>query len=185
MGVAVAMVRGINVGGYRKVRMEALRGWCEALGLRDVQTYVQSGNLVFRTAKRDLEALRKQIEDAIERGAGFRADIVLRTTAELRGVVARNPFAGRADVEPRKLAVTFLAGDPGEEARAKLRAIPAAPEELRVEGRELYIHFPNGMGRPKLSMPLVERTLRIPATSRNWNTVTMLLEMAEKLEAGA
>ncbi len=183
MTVAVAMLRGINLGGHRKIKMEALRGWCEALGLRDVQTHVQSGNVVFRTSKRDPGALRKQMEDAIEREVGFRADVVLRTTAELKGVIARNPFAGRADVAPAKLAVTFLASDPGDEGRERVRTIPAAPEELVIEGRELYIYFPNGMARPKLSMPLLERTLRIPATSRNWNTVTKLLELAEELEA--
>ncbi len=181
MGVMVSMLRGINIGGHRKIRMDALRALYGSLGLRDVQTYGQSGNVVFRSAKRDVDALREKIEDEIERRFGFRSDVIIRTAPELRDVVARNPFA-RRHLEPAKLAVTFLASDPGEEVREKVRAIPAAPEELRIDGRELYIYFPNGMARPKLSLALVDRTLQTPGTARNWNTVTKLLEIAEERE---
>ena len=79
--------------------------------------------------------------------------------------------------------MTFLASDPGQEAREKLLAIKAEPEELRIEGRELYIYYPNGMARPKLQWPIIEKALKTSGTARNWNTVTKLLEMAERLEA--
>jgi uncharacterized protein (DUF1697 family) len=98
-------------------------------------------------------------------------------------VVARNPFAKRRDIEPSKLLVTFLAYDPGRQARENVLKIQTDPEELRIEGRELYIYFPNGMGRSKLPMAAIEKALKTPGTSRNWNSVTKLLEMAEKLEA--
>ena len=124
MPVVVSMLRGINVGGHNQIRMEALRALYESLKLRDVTTYVQSGNVV------------------------------------------------------------FLASEPGKEVCDKLLAIDAAPEELRIAGRELYIYYANGMGRAKLAFPILERTLKIRATARNWNTVTKLLEIAEKLEAG-
>lgn len=166
------------------VKMDALCTLCGSLGLRDAETYVQSGNVIFRTDGRDLVRLCKRIENGIEKTFGFRSDVILRTPAELRDVIARNPFASRRGIEPKRLAVTFLASDPGQEARDKLLAIKAEPEEVRIDGRELYIYYPNGMARPKLTWPIIERTLKTSGTSRNWNTVTKLLEIAERFEAG-
>jgi uncharacterized protein (DUF1697 family) len=183
MGVVISMLRGVNLAGHRKIQMAELKALYESLGLRNVQTYINSGNVLFTTAGRDVERLRKKIEDAIESRYGFRSHVILRTPAEMRDAIARNPFASRPDVEPGRLAVSFLAGDPSGEAVEKVRAIKTEPEELRILGRELYVYFPNGMARPKLSMAVVERTLKTPGTSRNWNTVRKLLEMAERLEA--
>ena len=183
MAVIISMLRGVNVGGHNKIKMEALRALYESLGLRDPQTYVQSGNVVFRTDKRDLVAVGKRIEDAIERGFGFRPAVILRTASELRDVIARNPFAKRPGIEPSKLLVNFLASDPGVAVRDKVLRIKTDPEELRMDGRELYIYFPNGMARPKMSWAVLEKTLKTPGTGRNWNSVTKLLEMAERLEA--
>jgi uncharacterized protein (DUF1697 family) len=185
MTVMISLLRGLNVGGHHKVKMDELRALYESIGFENVQTYINSGNVLFRTAGRDLVRLRKRIEDAIEPACGFRPDVILRTPSDLRGVIARNPFAARPGMDPSKLAIHFLAADPSAEARQQVLAIKADPEELRIDGRELYIYFPNGMARPKLSMPLVERTLQTSGTSRNWNTVRKLLEMAEKLESPA
>src|SRR5216684_791276 len=151
MPVIISMLRGVNVGGHKMVKMDALCTLCGSLGLRDAQTYVQSGNVIFRTEGRDLVRLRKRIEDSIEKTFGFRSDVILRTPAELRNVVAKNPFAARRGIDPKRLAITFLASDPGQEAREKLLAVKAEPEELRIEGRELYIYYPTGMARPKLT----------------------------------
>ena len=183
MPVIISMLRGVNVGGHNKIKMDALRALYESLKLRDAQTYVQSGNVIFRSDERDLPRLTKRIGDGIERKFGFRPSVILRTAAEMRGVVARNPFAKRRGIEPGKLLVSFLASDPGEEAREKVRQMKCDPEELRIEGRELYIYFPNGQGRSKLSGAALEKALKTPATGRNWNSVTKMLEMAEKLEA--
>lgn len=177
------MLRGINVGGHHKISMDHLRALYEKLGLRDVQTYINSGNVIFRTTGRDLARLGKRIEDAIEQSHGFHCDVMLRSIAELRAAIAANPFAARPGLEPGKLALSFLAALPSADAIGKTLAIKADPEELRIHGRELYIYFPNGMGRPNLSMALVERTLQTAGTSRNWNTARKLLELAEKLEA--
>jgi len=182
MPVMISLLRGVNLGGHRKVKMDDLRALYVSLGFQDVQTYINSGNVIFRTAGRDLARLRNQIEDAIERACGFRSDVILRTPADLRGVIARNPFAARAGMDPSRLAIHFLAAAPGAAAREQVLAIKGNPEELHIDGRELYIYYPNGMARPKLSLPLVEKTLQTSGTSRNWNTVRKLLEMAEKLE---
>ncbi|MFZ1973446.1 MAG: DUF1697 domain-containing protein [Candidatus Acidiferrales bacterium] len=182
MAVIIAMLRGVNVGGHNMIKMEELRALCKSLKLRDACTYVQSGNLIFRTEERDLEVLAKRLQNAIERKFGFRPDVVLRTAAEMREVIARNPFAKRREVEPNRLLVTFLASEPAADARDKASQLETAPEELRMDRREVYIYFPNGMARPKVSWPTIERILKTSGTGRNWNSVTKMLEMAEKLE---
>ena len=166
------------------IKMDALRALYESMRLQDAQTYVQSGNVVFKSAGRDLGLLRKRIESAIERSFGFRPDVMIRTTSELRDVIARNPFATRRGIDPSRLLVTFLLTDPGQEARDKVLQIKTDSEELRIDGREVYVYYPNGMGRSKLSPALIEKTLKASGTARNWNTVMKLLEMAETLEAG-
>src|SRR5437899_12626071 len=100
MAVIISMLRAVNVGGHNKIKMDALRALYESLKLRDAQTYVQSGNVIFKTDQRDIARLAKRIEDGIARKFGFRPDVILRTAAEMRDVVARNPFAKRRGIEP-------------------------------------------------------------------------------------
>jgi uncharacterized protein (DUF1697 family) len=182
MTVIISMLRGVNLGPSRRVKMEALRSLYESLRLRDVRTYLQSGNVIFRTEERDIALLTKRLQKAIEKTFGFQCDVILRTTSELREVIARNPFANRRGIEPSKLLVTFLASDPGEEARKQVRKIKTNPDELWIDGREMYTYFPNGMARPKVSWAAIEKILKTSGTGRNWNSVTKLLEMAETLE---
>lgn len=183
MPVIISMLRGVNVGGHNKVKMDALRGLYESLELRDPQTYVQSGNVIFTTEERNMLRLAQRIENGIERAFGFHSDVILRTAAELREVIAKNPFATRRDTDPSKLLITFLAAAPGPEAREKARTFKAGPEELSINGCELYIYFPQGIGQSKLSMPALLKTLKTSGTGRNWNSVTKMLEIAEKLDA--
>ncbi|MDQ6705350.1 MAG: DUF1697 domain-containing protein [Acidobacteriota bacterium] len=182
MTVIVSMLRGVNVGSHKRMKMDALRGVYEALGLQAPQTYVQSGNVIFGTEQQDLVQLTKRIEDGIERSFGFRPTVVVRTCSELRGVIARNPFALRSGIEPSKLLVIFFAADPGPGARSKILGLYPDTEEFATHGRELYIYFPDGMARPKLSPAIVEKTLKTSGTARNWNSVSRMLEIAERLE---
>ena len=181
MPVIISMLRGVNVVGRNQIKMDALRALYESLGLRDPQTHIQSGNVIFRTQARDMVRLARRIEDAIERRFGFRPYVMVRTTSELRDVIARNPFATRRGLDPSKLLVSFLVSDPGPEVRDKVLRIKPDPEELWIDGRELYVYYPHGMGQSKLP-PVLDRTLKTPATARNWNSVTRLLEIAEGLE---
>jgi len=183
MPVFICMLRGVNVGGHNKIKMDALKALCVSLKLKDPQTYVQSGNVIFKTEEKDLTKLTKRIQSAIEREVGFRPDVILRTAAELQEVVERNPFAKRSGIDPGKLLVNFLAADPGKEAREKALAIKIGPEELHLIGGEAYIYFPNGQGRSKLPWAAIERALGTSGTGRNWNSVTKMLEMAEKMVA--
>ena len=182
MPAVVTMLRGVNVGGHNQIKMEDLRALCESLGLRDATTYIQSGNVVFRAKERDLAHLAERIGDSILKRCGFLPGVVARTAANLRDAVARNPFPARAASDPGRLLVIFLAAAPDPEALAKTLKINVGPEEIRFDGRELYIYYPNGQGQSKLTLPLVEKTLKTSGTGRNWNTVIKLLEMAERLE---
>jgi uncharacterized protein (DUF1697 family) len=183
MAVVISMLRGVNLASHNRIKMEALRSLYESLGLRGVESYVQSGNVLFKTAGRDLARLAGRIEAAIESSFGIHTDVLLRTTAELRDVVDANPFAGRAGIDPSRLLVDFLAREPSAQAREKLLSFNIDPEELRIHGRELYIYFPHGIARPKLQSGLIDRAVKMPCTGRNWNTVTKFLQMAEATEA--
>jgi uncharacterized protein (DUF1697 family) len=183
MAVVISMLRGVNLGPHNRIKMEDLRALYHTLKLRDPQTYVQSGNVIFRSDEKDSAKLAKRIEDAMEKKFGFRCAVICRTVAEMKDVVARNPCAKRRGIDPSRLLVTFLSSDPGEEARAKARALKMDPEEMWIEGREMYIYFPNGMARPKVSGATIERILKVSGTGRNWNSVTKMLAMAEEIES--
>jgi uncharacterized protein (DUF1697 family) len=185
MAVIISLLRGVNFGGHNKIKMDALRALYESLGFQDAQTYVQSGNVVFRTKEQDLSRLVKRIEDALMKQFAVRADVVLRTSSELRDVISRNPFAKRRELDPKKLLVTFLKEKLGAECLQNAQKIKTAPEELWIIGREAYIYFPNGMAQPKMSWPAIERALKTTGTGRNWNTATKLFELAHALATSA
>jgi uncharacterized protein (DUF1697 family) len=182
MTAMISMLRGVNVGGHNLIKMDTVRALYESIGFTSPLTYVQSGNVVFLTRERNEARTVKRIEDAIEANVGFRPSVLLRSVDEMREVIQRNPFAKRSGIEPNKLLVSFLAAELTSEARETIVKIKVGPEEVKVVGRELYIYFPDGMGRSKLP-PLLDKAHKKIGTGRNWNTVTKLLEMAEKLEA--
>jgi uncharacterized protein (DUF1697 family) len=182
MAVVIAMLRGVNVGGHHKLSMESLRKHCTGFGLEAVQTYIQSGNLVFRDSG-DPSTLTQRLEGGIEAKFGFRPPVVLRTAPEMRKTIAKNPFAGRSGIDPSRLLVLFMAASPARAALKQVLAMPCEPEELRASGRELYIYYSEGMARPKIPLVRIEKTLQCASTGRNWNTVLKLAAMAEALEA--
>ena len=181
--VIISMLRGVNVAKHNRMKMDALRACYESLGLFIPQTYVQSGNVIFAAEPQDLTRLGKRIEQGIESSFGFRPDVILRTPAELREVIANNPFAKRRNIEPSRLTVTFLPVDPGPQIRDSVLKLKADPEELHLVGRELYTYYPNGMARPTLSSATIERTLQSRGTARNWNSVLKIFAIAESMEA--
>lgn len=183
MPVFICLLRAVNLPGHNQIKMDALKALCESLKLKDVHTLLASGNVVFRAKERNPAAVTEVVQKGIERRFGIRSDIIVRTTPELRDIVARNPFAGRRGIEPGKLLVAFLGSAPAPGARAKLLQLDIAPEELHLLGRELYVYFPNGQGRPRLKWTAVDKAVQAPYTGRNWNTVTKLLALAESLEA--
>jgi uncharacterized protein (DUF1697 family) len=182
MPVYISMLRGVNVGQHNRIKMDALRALYESLKLEDSRTYVQSGNVIFRTKEKNAAKLATQIQTAIEKKLGCSPAVLLRTTAEMKKAIAANPFAARPDIVPGKLLVTFLAAEPAREAQAGLDTLKHHPEEIHLIGRELFIYFPNGAGKTKLPWSQVERFLKVTGTARNWNSVIKMGEMAEEME---
>jgi uncharacterized protein (DUF1697 family) len=165
------------------MKMDALRELYESLGLRHAQTFIRSGNVICTVTARELPRVAARIEKAIEQNFGFPCDVIVRSAAELREALSRNPFAERTGIDPAKLLVTFLAGDPDPDGCAKILAMKVDPEELHLDGRTLYAYFPNGLAETKLSWPSIGKSLKTPATGRNLSTVQKLLALAEQLEA--
>jgi uncharacterized protein (DUF1697 family) len=182
MPIAIALIRGINVGSTRSLPMALLRTLCEQVGMQAPQTYIQSGNVVFRWAGKGLSAAAAELEALIETQRGFRPSVVIRTRDDLAEAVAANPFTARANSEPAKLLVMYLKTKPNAGAAAALDQVKRTGEQLRLVGRELFIDFPDGVGRSKLSLAAVEKTIGL-ATARNWNTTLKLLSMAHEHSA--
>jgi uncharacterized protein (DUF1697 family) len=175
MATSVALLRGINVGGKNALPMRELTALFEAAGASDVQTYIQSGNVVFKAAGPDkvAAAVEKRIADTFK----LRVPIVLRTSAELAKILRANPFLAHAD-NPKALHVMFLAGKPAARAVAALDAKRSPPDAFRVIGREIYLCCPNGMARTRLTNDYFDRALATTSTVRNWRTVLTLAELS-------
>lgn len=182
MSVLISMLRGVNVGPHNRIKMDALCEVYESLKLETPRTYVQSGNVIFRTKEKNTSQLAAKIRTAIEKKFKCSPEVILRTAEELRKAIAATPFADRPHLEPGKILVTFLAAAPPLEAQAGFDKFQGYPEEVHLKGRELYIYFPNGSGRSKLPWSAVGKVLRVAGTARNWNSVKAMLEIAEEME---
>ena len=177
----IAMLRGINVSGQKAVRMERLRESCSALGFRGIQTYVQSGNVVFVEERKPAPSLSKGISHAVLRDFGFDVTVLVRTSKEMRDLIRGNPFLKERGVDPSKLYVTFLSEAPSKKALENVR-LSSGPDRFHIGRQEIYLYCPGGYGRTKLSNTAFEKTLSVRATTRNWKTVNALSEMASKLD---
>ncbi|MET9574650.1 DUF1697 domain-containing protein [Streptomyces sp. DT199] len=173
-----ALLRGINVGGSRKVPMADLRTLLADLGLDDVRTYLQSGQAVFASGHGDEESLAGEIARAIEKRFGFGVDVIVRDHAYLRAIADACPFPA-ADLEPKQLHVTYFSAPVTPDRFAEIDQEAYLPEEFRLGDRALYLYAPNGLGRSKLAEHLAKPriTKGVIATTRNWNTVVKLVEM--------
>jgi len=178
MPVYIALLRGINVGGRKKILMADLKQSCERCGFEQVQTYVQSGNLVFQSSKGSSEAVSRQIEAAVRKDFGFEVSAIARSAREMEKLRSDNPFLKTADPDTGKLHVIFLSSPPPPEGVKKLAGFAAPGEQFHCGEREIYLYLPNGFGRSKLAAAPFERLLGVRATARNWNTVTKLCEIS-------
>lgn len=173
-----ALLRGINVGGSRKVPMADLRTLLTGLGHSGVRTYLQSGQAVFTADHGDEDSLAAELASAIEKQFGFAVDVIVRDHAYLRAVADNCPYPA-AELEPKQLHVTYFSAPVEADRFAEIDQPAYLPEEFRLGDRALYLYAPNGLGRSKLaeilSRPRLNRGLI--ATSRNWNTVVKLVEM--------
>jgi uncharacterized protein (DUF1697 family) len=173
----VALLRGVNVGGHKAVKMDQLRNAFEALGFEGVKTYVQSGNVVFNAQKQASEQLSKRIEEKVLREFGIAVPVTVKTAGEMNAVIRNNPFLQEKGIDLSKLHVTFLSHAPEKTALKMLDAIAATPDQFLSSGKEIYLYCPNGYGVTKLSNNALEKVLSVRATTRNWRTVNQLYEM--------
>ena len=174
----IALLRGINVGGNRRVPMAELRVALEAIGLADVRTWIVSGNVLFRSGRRDRAALLGDIEAAIEARFGFAVAVVLRTSAELRAVVAADPLPEASAADPAHRYAIFLSEDPAPDRLAAIDPAEVAPDVYAAGDRVIHAWYRGGLKASKLAVRLTDSGLGVVATARNWNTVRKLVELA-------
>jgi uncharacterized protein (DUF1697 family) len=179
MARQIALLRGINVGGRRKVPMAGLRELMSELGYEDVRTYVQSGNVVFTGPDAAPEKVARRLEQAIETTFGFDVAVVVRSRDELAAVVRADPLGDEA-TDPGKYLVSFLSDEVDPDHLADIDLEEFAPETFRLDGRELYLWLPDGVHSSRLAKALTDKRLGTTATSRNWRTVEKLLALADE-----
>ena len=173
----VALLRGVNVGGKNRLPMADLRDIFTAAGCAAVQTYIQSGNVVFEAGQDLAERVPEIVTRAIRRRFGYETAVVMRSREELRRVVASNPFDTSGD--PRFLHVAFLEDTPGAEAVSRLDPQRSPPDAFAVRGHNVHLHYPNGVARSKLTNEYLAAQLQTASTMRNWRTVLSLLKMVD------
>jgi len=180
MPVYIGLLRAVNLGGATQVGMEPLRTLLSRMGLEEVHSLLQSGNVVFRSTETNGSALEKRLEERVARDLGVRTDIFVRTSAEWDSVISGNPFVREAKADPGHLLVTALKNAPAREAWKKLDAAIQGRERVRGVGRHAYIVYPDGIGRSRLTAAVIEENLGARGSSRNWNTVTKLAALASR-----
>jgi uncharacterized protein (DUF1697 family) len=174
----IALLRGVNVGGHRLVAMADLRDLCGRLGLEDAQTILQSGNLVFRAKAGQASQLERVLETEAQKQLGLETSFFVRSAAEWRALVAGNPFPEEAKRDPGHFLAMPLKEAPKAAAVRALRAAIPGRERVEVRGQEAYLVYPDGVGRSRLTIALIERKLGTRGTGRNWNTVLKLHALA-------
>ena len=173
----MALLRGINVGGHKRIKMDPLRKSLGALGFEQVKTYIQSGNVVFNTAQLSPAGLSKRIEESILRDFGHSVSVISRTLDEMGKTIAANPFLKQRGINQAKLHVMFLPESPVPSDLRQLEGLTAAPDQSRCVGKEIYLYLPNGFAESSLANNPLERRLLQRATIRNWRTVSNLYQM--------
>ncbi len=150
MPIYAAMLRGINVGGNKIIKMDKLRASLEEIGLEEVRTYIQSGNVVFKASKLSTTALSRKIEESIVRNFGFSVNVICRTGDEISKTVAENPFVNEPGIDPERLHVAFLSAAPGANALEKLANLTRMPDRSGCVGKHVYLYLPNGVSKSSL-----------------------------------
>jgi uncharacterized protein (DUF1697 family) len=175
MNTFIALFRGINVGGNHMLPMKELKAVLTQNGCEDVQTYIQSGNVILNSPVSDAAQLARSLSTAVSRSHGFEPRVLVLTRTELERAAAGNPFPA-ADENPKSVHLFFLDGIPKKPDLKSLDAIKARNEAFALKGRVFYLHTPDGFGTSKLAAR-AEKLLGVEATARNWRTVTTLLGM--------
>jgi uncharacterized protein (DUF1697 family) len=175
----IVLLRGINVSGQKQIKMPALKLLFEEKGFSGVETYIQSGNVIFSGKEKSSEKFEQKISSAIKKKFGFDVQVIVLTPEEIEYVLNNNPFFKKQKTNPDSVYVTFLSEEPSSIHVKKLREVNYNPEEYFIDGKTIYVFLPNGYGRAKLNNNFFESKLKILATTRNWKTVNKLFELSE------
>lgn len=175
MNKYLSILRGINVSGQKKIVMKDLKILYEALKYKNVQTYIQSGNVIFETnsSKNLAEKIEQKIADTYQ----FQVPVMIRTTEEMTALIKNNPFLKDKSIDQKSIYVTFLAELPKTEDIAKMNEINCEVEKIFISSKEIYVYCPAGYGNAKFNNNFIERKLKITATTRNWKTVNELFTL--------
>lgn len=180
MTIYISILRGINVSGQKSIKMADLKSLYESLKFQKVQTYIQSGNVVFDSPGPISSEL---IVSAIEKQFGFDVPVIVRSLSQWKKVIDSNPFLKNTQLDVSKMHVTFLEKPANETCMDRLNQIKHKDESIAINGEEIYLYCPNGYGKSKLSNNNIEKVVGSTATTRNWKTVNKLSEIGASLSA--
>lgn len=175
----IALIRGINVSGQRMIKMADLKALFESLGFASVQTYIQSGNLVFQVENLSENELNKLIQSAILKQFGFEVEVQVFSESTWKQIIVNNPFVMQGGVEEAHLYVSLLANKPSQENVEKLASLYFPEEFIQLRDQSVYLYVPQGYGKAKLNNNFLESKLKVSATTRNWKTMLALVNMIQ------
>lgn len=178
MSTFIALLRGINVSGQKSIKMAALKEILQANGLESVQTYVQSGNVIFDSLQSEPGQLAFNIENILKTSFGFDVSVLVKRPWDFHHILKHNPFLKYSEKDTAKMYVTFLFEVPAPEAIERLSEHSYPPEEYIIEKDIVYFYSPNGYGNAKMNNNFFENKLKVAATTRNWNSINKLAEMS-------
>jgi uncharacterized protein (DUF1697 family) len=179
MTTYIGVLRAINLGAHNKIAMSDLRAMLEKIGFQQPKTLILSGNIVFKSASKSVDKVEKMLEAASTKHLGVTTDYFVRTAEEWQAIIAANPFAKEAKNDPARLVMMCLRLAPSADQVKALQAAVKGREIVKANGRQAYIVYPDGQGRSKLTIQLIEKHLGTRGTARNWNTVLKLGELAQ------
>lgn len=180
MKTYIALLRGINVSGQKLIKMELLRKILAELNYTDITTYIQSGNIIFKSDTEDATLLEKQIADKIEQHFGFIVPVLIVTPDYLKWVMTNNPYKNRELSDPAQPYVAFLSNKPSNEAIEALKAIDFGKDEFTLINKSIYLLYADSVGKTKLTNSVIENKLKVTATSRNWKTIHKLIQLSDE-----
>jgi uncharacterized protein (DUF1697 family) len=181
MTTYISILRGINVSGHRMIKMDALKKMCTGLNFNHVQTYIQSGNIIFQSKITDTETLSKTIKTNIEKTFGFNVPVITFTQTALETIIQSNPFLKKKTKNPSFFYITFLADQPAIQNIELLKQVDLKNDNYEVIDKAIYLYCPDGYSNSKLTNSFFETKLKVTATTRNWKTANELQNIANKI----
>jgi uncharacterized protein (DUF1697 family) len=177
----ISFLRGVNMTGHNSIKMTDLADLFIEIGIKDAETYIQSGNVIFSyTGTIPLNDLAANIEKAILEKFHYIIPVMIRTIQELNELFSANPFLEEPGFDPSRMAVIFLHDKPSDNQILKVASVDYPPDKFSISGKEIFIYCPNGFGRTKLYTNFFEKKMDVTGTARNWKTITTILNIAEK-----